>query len=60
MRMGLSGLNTHRRKYNFINDNTCALCNTKAENTYHYTVPSLPGLGHTTRYISIQGFPGID
>ncbi len=32
MRMGLSGLNAHRRKYNFINDNTCPLCNTKAEN----------------------------
>ncbi len=36
MRIGLSGLNAHRRKYNFINDNTCPLCNMKAQNTYHY------------------------
>ncbi len=36
MLMGLSGLNAHRRKYNFINDNTYPLCNMKAENTYHY------------------------
>ncbi len=40
MWMGLSGLNAHRRrrKYNFINGNTCRLCNMKAENMYHYVL----------------------
>ena len=36
MRMGLSALNAHRRKYNFINDNMCPLCNMRAESTHHY------------------------
>ncbi len=34
--MGLSASNAHRRKYNFINDNMCPLCNMRAESTHHY------------------------
>jgi hypothetical protein len=36
MRMGLSGLNDHRKKYNFISLNNCPLCGKKPENTVHY------------------------
>ncbi len=57
MQMGLSGLNVHRRKYNFIIDNTCPLRNMKAENTYHYF---LVRPGHTTRCTSNQGFSGFE
>ncbi len=57
MRMGFSGLNVHRRKYNFINDNTCPLCNMKAENTYHYflvdPVLATRGTCHTSIFSQI-------
>ncbi len=34
IRMGLSALNAHRRKYSFINDNACRLCDMRAENIF--------------------------
>ena len=36
MRMGLSGLNAHRRKYKFINYNNCPLCGQKPDDTIHF------------------------
>ena len=36
LRMGLSALNHHRHKYNFISSPVCILCNTGAETTQHY------------------------
>ena len=36
MRMGLSGLNSQRKHYNFINYNTCDHCNTRIEDCKHY------------------------
>lgn len=38
LRMGLSGLNAHRKKYNFIPDNTCPKCGIKPEDETHYLV----------------------
>ena len=32
LRMGLSGLNAHRKKYNFIHNNDCPYCGQKPEN----------------------------
>lgn len=36
LRMGLSGLNAHRKKYNFITFNNCPLCGQKPEDTVHF------------------------
>jgi hypothetical protein len=36
MRMGLSGLNAHRKKYNFIQHNFCPLCGMKNEDPIHF------------------------
>ena len=36
LRMGLSALNAHRYRYNFIPYSTCTFCNTGAETTIHY------------------------
>ena len=36
IRMGLSALNAHRKKYNFILFNDCPLCGNKPENENHY------------------------
>jgi hypothetical protein len=36
IRMGLSALNCHRKKYNFIRHNTCPLCGNKPENEVHF------------------------
>ena len=34
--MGLSGLNSHRQQYQFINDGTCPKCRTKKEDNVHF------------------------
>ena len=34
--MGLSGLNSHRKRYHFIDHNNYPQCNTKNENEIHY------------------------
>ena len=36
LRMGLSALNAHRKKYNFISFNDCPKCGQKPENEVHY------------------------
>ena len=36
MRMGLSGLNCHRKKYNFIDYDMCDLCHLAKEDTTHF------------------------
>ena len=36
IRMGLSGLNGHRKRYNFIAYNHCPLCGNKPENEEHF------------------------
>lgn len=36
LRLGLSGLNAHRFKYNFINDKSCSLCNFETEDVSHF------------------------
>jgi hypothetical protein len=36
MRMGLSGLNSHRRKYNFIDNGKCLNCGCRSENVMHF------------------------
>ena len=36
MRMGLSALNAHRRKYNFIERGNCEMCNHCSETTDHF------------------------
>ena len=36
LRMGLSGLNAHRKQYHFINNSSCPNCNFKIEDTAHY------------------------
>jgi len=36
MRMGLSGLNAHRKQYNFINFSTCPKCQARKEDVVHY------------------------
>ena len=43
MRMGLSGLNAHRNKYNFIESDLCPLCGNHPENATHFLLicPSL-------------------
>ena len=35
MRMGLSGFNAHRKKYNFIQNGGCPYCNFKTEDKLH-------------------------
>ena len=43
MRMGLSGLNAQRKKYNFIDYNSCPLCGNRPEDSLHFLLicPSL-------------------
>ena len=36
IRMGLSGLNAHRKQYHFINFSTCLQCQAKKEDTFHF------------------------
>ena len=36
LRMGLSGLNAHRKQYHFIKNSSCPNCNHKIEDTAHY------------------------
>ena len=36
LRMGLSGLNAHRKQYHFIDNSSCPKYNFKIENTPHY------------------------
>jgi hypothetical protein len=36
MRMGLSALNAHRRKYHFINNSSCDFCPNNPEDISHY------------------------
>ncbi len=36
LRMGLSALNSHRRKYHFIQNSTCPFCAHQKEDTAHY------------------------
>ena len=36
IRMGLSGLNFHRKKYHFITDSPCLQCNARKEDPMHY------------------------
>ena len=36
IRMGLSGLNFHRKKYHFITDSSCLQCNARKEDPMHY------------------------
>ena len=36
IRLGLSGLNAHRKSYHFINFSTCPKCNFRLENTPHF------------------------
>lgn len=36
MRMGLSGLNAHRKNYNFIDHDICPLCAQRPEDTVHF------------------------
>ncbi len=36
LRMGLSALNAHRRRYNFINYSNCSYCDHKQENAKHF------------------------
>ena len=36
LRMGLSGLNAHRKKYNFIPNNVCPHCGQRPEDEVHY------------------------
>ena len=35
IRMGHSGLNTYRKKYHFIDHNTCPSCHSRSENEVH-------------------------
>ena len=34
--MGLSALNAHRKKYTFIPNGICSLCNSKSEDVKHF------------------------
>ena len=36
IRMGLSGLNQHRKKYHFITQSNCPLCGHRSEDAIHY------------------------
>ena len=36
IRMGLSSLNAHRKKYKFITNSACLLCNAKSESATHF------------------------
>ena len=36
MRMGLSGLNEHRHRYNLIENGLCDYCTSQIEDTHHY------------------------
>ena len=36
LRLGLSGLNAHRKSYHFINFSSCPTCNNRNENTSHF------------------------
>ena len=36
LRMGLSGLTAHRKKYNFVPSNVCPYCGAKPEDVAHY------------------------
>ena len=36
IRMGLSGLNSHRKRYHFITESRCPKCNSKNEDTTHF------------------------
>ena len=47
IRMGLSVLNAHRHRYNFIPYSTCTYCNTGAETPIHYFFTCT---SHTLRY----------
>ena len=61
IRMGLSALNAHRHKYNFINSPKCPLCNLDSETTHHYffICPSHQG-ARLTFFNSLQNILGID
>ena len=43
LRMGLSGLNAHRKQYHFINVGTCPNCQYRNKNTIHYLFQNLSG-----------------
>ena len=36
MRMGLSGLNSHRKRFHFIQNSNCPVCNARNEDNTHY------------------------
>ena len=52
IRMGLSGLNAQRRKYNFIDSSKCNYCNSKTEHAKHFLLfcPSFAALRHDMLY----------
>ncbi len=58
MRMGLSALNAQRRKYNFISDSKCPLCNMRAEKCLSLLF-RWPGPGPKPHTIIVQGVPDI-
>ena len=52
IRMGLSGLNSHRRKYHFINYNNCPQCHTKNENAIHFLLNCTKYAAHRQNMIA--------
>ena len=64
LRMGLSGLNAHRRKYNFITHNECPKCGGKPEDEVHfftkcpnYAIQRAVLVGTITPLITISATP---
>ena len=53
MRMGLSGLNFHRHKYNFIESSQCLHCNNPREDPLHYFLECPAYQGQTTIQVKL-------
>ena len=56
MRLGLSGLNSHRKQFHFILHSTCLHCQSRREDTLHYL---LQCTGHAAHRGDMLGWMGL-
>ena len=57
LRMGLSGLNAHRKQYHFIEDSSCPSCMFRIEDTIHYLLHCPSFAAHRTEmFASLSQF----
>ena len=56
MRLGLSGLNSHRKRFHFINDSACLHCHCKKEDPTHFLIQCA---GHAAHRVDLMGQLGL-